>query len=316
MHEQLPPEQTGPAAWVGPAMAVCPGWIETLSDDEIDEIASAAAPWASGSADIAALRAADFPLPRLSTRLDRIRRKVLNGRGFALLRGLPVARWPIKLSAAAFYGIGMHLGAPVSQNAAGHVLGHVRDLGLRSDDPAVRIYQTAERQTFHTDSCDSVALLCLQAAQSGGQSALVSSSTVWNELRRRRPDLARLLLEPIATDRRGEVPTGERPFFTIPVFNWFSGQLSAIYQRQYVDSAQRFADAPRLTAAHVEALDLLDALTNDPALHFLMTLQPGDIQLVHNHTLLHDRAAFTDWPEPAPQRPWRLGPAEGSCRSG
>ena len=28
-----------------------------------------------------------------------------------------------------------------------------------------------------------------------------------------------------------------------------------------------------------------------------MEFQTGDIQLVHNHTLLHDRTAFEDWPE-------------------
>ena len=302
MSEDLPPEQTGAAAWAGPEMATRADWAEVLTAVEVAEIEATALPWSVEAVDIAVMRAADFPLPRLAPRLARIRADVLTGRGFALLRGLPVQRWPLKLSAAAFYGIGMHLGAPVSQNAAGHVLGHVRDLGLRSDDPAVRIYQTAERQTFHTDSCDIVGLLCLQAAKEGGHSALVSSSTIWNELRRRRPDLARLLLDPIATDRRGEVPPGELPFFTIPVFNWFAGQLSAIYQRQYIDSAQRFADAPRLTAAHVEALDLLDALTNDPALNFLMTLQPGDIQLVHNHTLLHDRTAFVDGPDAARRR--------------
>ena len=30
----------------------------------------------------------------------------------------------------------------------------------------------------------------------------------------------------------------------------------------------------------------------------MMELQPGDIQLVHNHTILHDRTAFEDYPEP------------------
>lgn len=301
-HDDLPPEQTGPAVWLGPKMAMRTDWIEPLGAAEIDEIEAAARPWADSGRDIAALRAAEFPLPTLAARLARIRHDVLNGRGFALLRGLPVHRWPLRLSATAFYGLGLHLGHPVSQNAAGHVLGHVKDLGLRSDDPRVRIYQTAERQTFHTDSCDIVGLLCLQTAQQGGDSALVSSGTLWNEIRRRRPDLARRLLEPIATDRRGEVPPGELPFFTIPVFNWHAGLLSAIYQRQYIDSAQRFPEAPRLTPAHVEALDLLDALTDDPRLNFLMRLERGDIQLVHNHVLLHDRTAFTDAPEPALRR--------------
>ena len=56
---------------------------------------------------------------------------------------------------------------------------------------------------------------------------------------------------------------GGKPYFLIPVFSWYEGFLSVQYQRQYINSAQRFPDAPRLTAAHVEALDLFDALTND-----------------------------------------------------
>lgn len=300
--DDLPPEQTGPAVWAGPEMAARRDWIEPLSAAEIAEIEAAAAPLAGGDADIATLRAAHFVLPTLAARLARLRAEVLHGRGFVLLRGLPVDRWPLRLAACAFYGLGLHIGHPVSQNAAGHVLGHVKDLGLRSDDPQVRIYQTAERQTFHTDSSDVVGLLCLQTARAGGDSALVSSGLLWNELRRRAPHLARLLLQPLATDRRGEVPPGEAPFFSIPVFNWHAGLLSAIYQRQYIDSAQRFAEAPRLTPAHVQALDLLDALADDPALHFLMSLERGDVQLVHNHTVLHDRTAFTDAPEPDRRR--------------
>lgn len=299
---ELPPELSGPEVWRGPEMAARSDWVETLSDAEVAEVEAAARPLAESPADIATLRAADVVLPTLGPRLARIRGDVLRGRGFALLRGLPVQRWPLRLSAAAFYGLGLQFGAAVSQNAQGHVLGHVQDLGLRSDDPHVRIYQTAERQTFHTDSCDIVALLCLQTAREGGDSALVSTAAVWNELRRRRPDLAALLLQPVATDRRGEVPPGQLPFFTIPVLNWHAGQMSGIYQRQYIDSAQRFAEAPRLTPAHVEALDLFDALCNDPSLHFLMRLAPGDIQLVHNQALLHDRTAFTDWPEPERRR--------------
>jgi hypothetical protein len=218
------------------------------------------------------------------------------------MRGLPVERWTMREAATAFFGLGVHLGSARSQNGKGHVLGHVKDLGLASDDPNVRIYQTHERQTFHTDSCDIVGLLCLRTARSGGLSALVSSTTIFNEMRRRRPDLLKLLFEPAATDRRGEVPEGQKPYFEIPLFNWYRGHLSAIYQRQYIDSAQRFADAPRLTPAHVEALDMFDALTNDPALNMFMEFKPGDVQLVHNHTILHDRTRFQDWPEPAKRR--------------
>lgn len=281
-------------------------WIERLGEDALAELEAASDRLLATGADLCHLQAADAALPVLAPRLRQIQREVLDGRGFALLRGVPVLRWGRRKSAVAFMLIGACLGAARPQNAQGHVLGHVRDMGLRSDDPAVRIYQTRERQTFHTDSCDIVGLLCLQVAKSGGDSALVSSTTLFNEMRRRRPDLAALLFQPLATDRRGEVAPGQAPFFEIPVFNWWpqgpDGRLSVIYQRQYLESAQRFADAPRITLQIREALDLFDALSNDPALHFLMRLEVGDIQLVHNHTLLHDRTAFEDWPDAGRRR--------------
>jgi len=33
-----------------------------------------------------------------------------------------------------------------------------------------------------------------------------------------------------------------------------------------------------------------------------MELRPGDMQFLHNHTCLHDRTAFVDWPEPERKR--------------
>jgi hypothetical protein len=86
------------------------------------------------------------------------------------------------------------------------------------------------------------------------------------------------------------------------VFNWHAGLLSAIYQRAYIESARRFPGVPPLTPKQAEALDLFDALSNDPRLQFGMELQTGDLQFVHNHTLLHDRTAFVDWPELARKR--------------
>ncbi|MDG1438777.1 MAG: TauD/TfdA family dioxygenase, partial [Emcibacteraceae bacterium] len=72
--------------------------------------------------------------------------------------------------------------------------------------------------------------------------------------------------------------------------------------RQYIDSAQRFDDAMRLTEKHIEALDMFDALANDPDLCFEMQLQAGDMQFVYNHSQLHDRTGYLDWPDPAKRR--------------
>jgi len=277
-------------------------WIERLTPAEIAEVENAARDLAESSSDPTSISAADFPLPTLGPHLQRLLEHVLNGRGFVLIKALPVERWTARETAIAFLGIGVHLGNLRMQNAAGHLLGHVKDLGRSSDDPNTRIYQTRERQTHHTDSCDVVGLLCLRAAKFGGLSNLVSSTTIFNEMRRRRPDLLKVLLERIETDRRGEVPEGSDPYFSIPVFNWHEGLVSAIYQRQYIESARRFPGVAPLSPQQIEALNLFDELANDPALNLMMELQPGDLQFVHNHTILHDRTAFEDFPEPGRKR--------------
>jgi hypothetical protein len=300
----LPPELRDRSVWYGAELAKRDEWIKRLSDAEIDEVRRAVEQVeAKGSSiELASLTATNCPLPTLGPRLQNLLDEVLNGRGFVLIKGVPVGEWTRRQAAIAFLAIGSHLGALRMQNAEGHVLGHVRDLGRSSDDPHTRIYQTRERQTFHTDSCDVVGLLCLQTAKSGGLSSLVSSTTIFNEMRRRRPDLLKVLLDPIETDRRGETPDGSKPYFNIPVFNYHHGFVSAMYQRQYIESARRFPGVPPLTPLQIEALDLLDQLANDPRLHLMMELQPGDIQLVHNHTILHDRTAFEDFPEPERKR--------------
>jgi len=277
-------------------------WVEQISADKIEEVEAAVKELERSGVEIEKITAEKIPLSTLAPRLRGILDEVLNGRGFALIQRLPVERWTRRQAAIAFLIIGAHLGNLRMQNAKGHLLGHVRDLGRSSDDPNARIYQTRERQTFHTDSCDVVGLLCLQTAKSGGLSSLVSSTTIFNEMRRRRPDLLKILMEPIETDRRGEVPEGGKPYFNIPVFNYHLDQVSTIYQRQYIESARRFPGVAPLTSVQIEALNLFDELANDPKLNLMMELQPGDIQLVHNHTILHDRTAFEDYEEPERKR--------------
>jgi len=303
MSVAVPPRPLvkGPSAWIGAELARRPEqWIYTLSAAEIAELETAAL--AVRGRDLAELTAADFALLRLGPVLDRMRDEVLNGRGFVLIRGLPVDGKPLEDAAAAYWAIGTRFGNPRSQNAMGHLLGHVTDLGLATTDPNVRTYQTTERQHFHTDSCDIVGLLCLKTARSGGLSSIVSSMTMYNKMAQTRPDLAARLFQPFSTDRRGEVPVGEKPYFDIPVYNDFEGHLSAIYSGTYIRSGQRFPDARRLTVEDHEALELFDDLANDKELRLDMELRPGDMQFLHNHTCLHDRTAFVDWPEPERKR--------------
>ena len=299
----VPRKINSAAAWHGEVMAANPYlWTYDLTTQDIAEIELAANTYIKSDKPLGTISPDDFILPTVSKLLVEMQRELRDGIGFKLVRGLPVAHYSPEMYATIFCGIGSHLGTARSQNAAGHLLGHVRDIGADTNDPNSRIYQTTARQTFHTDSCDVVGLLCLKEAKDGGDSMLVSSVTAFNEIAKQRPDLVPELFLPVATDRRGEVPEGQDPFFTIPVYSWHEGLLTCIYQRNYIDSAQRYNDAPKLTSKQTEALDLLDKTVNDPSLHLAMHLMPGDMQFVYNHSLLHDRTGFIDWPNPLDRR--------------
>lgn len=300
---ELPDRIEGAGAWIGAEMAADPSrWLVELTPAQVEELIAAADHYLSRGRDIGEITPDAFPLPTFAAHLAALRDKLLHGVGVEVLRGLPVDRLSQAQAAAVFCGIGAHLGSARSQNAAGHILGHVRNTGADPNDPTTRIYQTSARQSFHTDSADVVGLLCLRTAREGGTSLLVSAETIYNRMRSDAPELLLRLFDPIATDRRGEVPEGAEPFLRIPPLSWHAGKLTVFYQRQYIDSAQRFPDAPRLTAEHVAALDLFDALANDPALNVSMQLAPGDMQFVYNHAQLHDRTGFTDHPEPENRR--------------
>ena len=252
MASDTPPPAiiAGPAAWTGDEMRAEPDkWLVELGQTNISELEAATKQVLAGAKDLTSLTRQDFPLPNFADHLAALSAKLTRGIGFELLRGLPVHSYDRRFVAAMFLGIGAHLGTVRSQNANGHLLGHVRDTGADVTDTDVRVYQTTERQSFHTDSTDAVGLLCLQPAMRGGISLLVSAMTIYNEMRNTRPELAMQLFAPVATDRRGEVPAGEKPYFEIPVLNWHSGFLTALYHRQYIESARRFAHAPPLTQA-------------------------------------------------------------------
>jgi hypothetical protein len=292
----------GPSAWRGEDLARSDAWMLRLDDADVAELDAALAGVEAGAREIVDIGRDAFPLPRLGARLAAMREEVLRGRGFALVRGLPMARLSTRQAAIMYWGIGTHLGKAVSQNAHGHLLGHVIDIGRDENDPNARIYQTNARQYFHADSCDIVGLLCLRKARTGGESTIVSSVTLFNEMLARAPDLVDELFRPFHVDRRGEVPEGANPWYEVPIFNWHEGLLSTYYVRRYINSARRFPQVPPLTQRQIAAFDAFDAICDDPRIHLSMAFEPGDMQFLHNHQILHDRNAYTDFEEPDRRR--------------
>jgi hypothetical protein len=298
----LPPATRGrchhPSAWRGADLRGRTDWILRLDAADNAELQGALAVARSRDAAIPSLGVEDFPLPALGPRLRAMCREVVDGRGFALVRGFDVDGMAKEDIALAYWGVGAYLGTGLAQNAQGDLLGHVTDLGVdfRANNGA-RGYQTRMTLPFHNDALDVVGLLCLQTAKQGGLSRIVSSTAIHNAILERRPDLLPVAYASFSIDRRGEAPEGKAPFYTGAIFESVGERLFCRYNRTYFTTSQRFPEAARLTPEQVELMDLIDALAADPEMHLDMQLERGDMQFVCNYTVLHSRTEYEDWPE-------------------
>ena len=285
------------AAWTGSGLAAREDWREVLTEEDVAELDRAVAAAKKTGKTLSRLTKADFPLPTLNAKIDRWRAEISEGRGFQVLRGVPVERWPESDSELFFWCLGQHLGIPGAQNPQRDLLGHVRDTGESPDK--VRHYRTSANINFHCDAADVVGLLCLTKAKRGGMSRIASSVSVYNELLRQRPDLVDRLYEPFMMDTKGE---GGVRYLPVRPCCYDSGSLRTFYHTDYFRSATGRDGEPVLTKHDRELLDLYNAIADSPEMYLDMELRPGDVQLLSNHTVLHARTDYEDHPEPARKR--------------
>jgi len=297
-HESVAREPvTGPAAWRGCELARRQDWIVRLSHGQIAELDRARAAARSRDRPLEQLTRADFPLPGLAAAVADWRHEVLEGRGFLLLRGLPVKEWGDEDAALVFWGLGLHLGRPGAQNPQGELLGHVTNYGEEADNPNVRRYRTAGDIAYHCDLADAVGLLCLQTPSRGGASRIASSVSVYNALLARRPDLVERLYEPFRLDVRDEQQGGGPRHIPVPPCRYAEGRLRTFYHSDYFRSATRHADVPEFSPDEQALLDLYEEIAHSPELRLDMHFEVGDVQLLSNHVVLHARTAYEDEPD-------------------
>lgn len=286
---------TGPAAWKGRDLAGDPSWMHVLSAGAIDAIGAALARVKSRGLRFPDFSREDFPIGGLTAELARFADELENGRGFLLLRGLPVERYTDDEIAIVYYGIGLHLGVPVRQNPRGELLGSVMAVG----DPALkttRVYETNLYLPYHSDPSDVVGLLCLRKARAGGLSSLVSVAAVYNEILERHPEFLGLYYRPMYFAHLCE------PLPSLsPIFSHHAGKLSCRYLRQYIELGHEIRNQP-LSRVEIEALDLMDAVIHREDIRLDMMLEPGDLQFANNYAVLHSRTGFEDHDDPALRR--------------
>jgi hypothetical protein len=289
-----------PAAWKRREIESVP-WRVRLSGDEAEELRGAVEAWRQRGRPLAELTKTDFPLPILEPKIAAWRHEVAAGRGLQVVSGVPVEAWSAEEASIFFWGFGQHLGRPGAQNRKGDLLGHVRDTGADRNDRYVRQYLTTQNIPFHCDAADMVGLLCLRAAKSGGYSRIASSVSIYNELLERRPDLAPRLFEPFMLDTRDESEANGTNVLAVHPCRHAAGTLRTFWHSEYFRSAERHHGV-HLTPVEHELLDLYDSIAASPEFHMDMHLAPGDVQLISNHTIVHARTDYVDYPEPERKR--------------
>ena len=246
------------------------------------------------------ITARNFTLDGIAADLGEWVRRVRQGTGLLLLRGMPVADLSVEESERLFYGLGTHFGAAVSQSNQGEKIGRVLNIG--GQDRRQRAYQNARQLMLHTDRCDYVGMLCLRPAMSGGLSGYASALTVHNKLLENAPELLTPLYEGFHLHRFGEQtddsPLSKEP---VPIFSMVDGWPNVVYIRGYIDLALDEGHY-ELTSLQQRALDTFDEIANEPDVRYDIMLESGEATITNNALLLHRRTSFEDYPESEQRR--------------
>ncbi len=287
---------TGPLAWRGAQFGPRQQWQFTLAETHLAEIAQAVAALEGRNLGLLEITKADFPLPHLARELAEMGKTLHSGRGFVLMTGIDVERYPEDVLRKIFVGIGAHFGISVSQSHRGDYLGDVID---RKEAGNERPYRRGGMISMHRDPSDIVGLFCYRNAKWGGLSRVASAATVWNVFLSERPDLLAPLIEGFHFYR----PTADRgasPPLTavkLPVFAAdMDGQLHCSFIPELIRSGARH-DGGNLSPLAAEALDFFEAVTNREGIFLDMEFRPGDMQFLNDRTTIHGRTDYQDWPE-------------------
>jgi hypothetical protein len=258
----------------------------------------------------------EFAFGALSAKLEAAYEDVRSGRGFTIMRRLPLDdQLTLDEFRVAVWGIGLHFGGRMlSQNASGELITEVVD--ATANDPTPRMYRSNVELRLHTDITDMLSLACWHKALTGGRSTIGSGIGIHDEIARRDPNALALLYGGYHYHLLGEEADGAPPVtpYRVPVFASVDGQVSVHYQRTGIAAGHRANGVP-LTDEDIHALDLFDEVARMPQFRLDFDLERGDMLVINNYTIMHARGGFTNNPEPEKIRRFiRLWPAGKNFR--
>ncbi len=273
-------------------------WLVEITSDYQSEIDIALVKALRSGAKPETMSKADFELGAFGERLADIQNDLETDVGVSMIRGLDINNYDEDDLPVLFAGISSHLGTLLTQSTQHEKIGLVADGGDKLATSNARGTRTKDQLPFHTDRSDVIGLICVRAAEQGGESYVVSAGALHNKIADLRPDLLEVLYQPFYHRRTQWEANQDTPVYSMPVFSVHNGQFAVRYLRHFIRTAQEIDSTPRLTDAQNEALDLVDELCMHEDLLWRLPFAPGDMQYINNFVVLHGRGAYSDSAEP------------------
>lgn len=271
----------------------------TLTSDALAEIAAAISFCKANALTIDTVEQEDFRLPALARDIPELRRRLDQGRGLLVLRGIDADAWSEPEFEIIGWALCNYFGQLLRQGIdRDRRLFTVADKGSSNTDPT-RIGASARRSPKHSDNgcleprppCY-LGLFCYRAAPAGGDNTAITARTVFDTISRERPDLLPLYFAPYHFRApQAHVWPSRGPTIVKPILEVVRGEMQIHYARVMIEPGMEMAGTP-LTDRQREALDYLDEVLERPELNFEYLLRPGELLLVNNLALLHGREAF------------------------
>lgn len=265
------------------------------------ELAAAMALVRANGLDLDTVEQEDIRLPSFAQAVPALRARLDDGPGLVILSGIDLDGVGDDEAGIVGWGLANYLGRPIRQGLkADRRLFTVTDRGAVNRDPT-RIGASNGTSWMHTDNgcleprppCY-IGLLCVHAAQRGGESMIASAATLHDAMLAERPDLLEVLYQPFhfLPPQLHTWPAGPRTIVK-PVFERRGEEILIHYARVMIEPGMALAGTP-LDPRQREALDWFDALMQRPEMHFVFRLGRGEFLLTNNLQTIHGRAGYDD----------------------
>ena len=287
---------TGPGVW-GRRDVSTSDWLMPIPPAALAEIEDLVLTLRRHPMDTIALDPRDYALDACARFMARVRGKLDDGVGFAVLDRLPIDRFDKAELKKVYWLLSAMIARPVAQSFDGRLLYDVLDTGARIDT-RVRGDLTRQELSWHTDygfnfPPPRIGLLVLGTAQAGGTSSVASMLAAHNRLREHHPALLGRLYEPFCWNRQGEHAEGDAVVHRFPVFSFDDAEVRGRFIKWLLYRGYELAGEP-FDRRGRDAIETMFHIMSEPDGHVSFSLEAGQIQYVNNFRVAHRRTEYED----------------------